>query len=97
MTQRRTVHEHWIEDYLALRLAQAGHLCLKFVSPGFPGVPDRLVLTRTGRILFVEVKSPGAPLRRSQPQVIKLLRKLGFRVEVIDTMAQTNFLLQELA
>jgi hypothetical protein len=94
---RRTIHEHWIEDSLTLRLAQAGHLCLKFVSPGFPGVPDRIVISSAGRVAFVECKAPGQKPRRAQPAVIKALRELGHRVEVIDTHAQVDQLLKELA
>lgn len=92
----RTVHEHWIEDKLALELTKLGHLCLKFVSPGFAGVPDRLVLTADGRVLFVEVKRPGGSLRREQPKVVKLLREMGHRVEIVDTFAQVENLVREL-
>ncbi|MBG0871431.1 VRR-NUC domain-containing protein [Burkholderia sp. 9777_1386] len=87
--------EHEIEDRLALGLAQAGHLCLKFISPGFPGVPDRIVLTTDGRVFFVECKAPNMPLRRTQPAVLELLRKMGHRVEVIDTFAQVEQILAE--
>lgn len=91
----RSVFEHEIEDKLALRLAQAGHLCIKFVSPGFAGVPDRIVLTNDGRVFFVECKAPGKPLRRTQPQVLALLRDMGHRVEVVDTFAQVEQLAAE--
>jgi hypothetical protein len=94
---RRTLHEHWLEDHLALRCAQAGHLCLKFVSPGFPGVPDRIVLSATGRVAFVEVKAPGAAPRRTQPKVFDTLRLMGHRVEIIDTRAQVDQVLRELS
>lgn len=94
---RRTLHEHWIEDDLAQRCALAGHLCLKFLSPGFPGVPDRIVLSRQGRVTFVECKAPGQKPRRSQPAVLALLRALGYRVEVVDTHAQVDQLLRDLA
>ena len=76
MTRPLSTLEHEIEDRLALRCAQAGHLCLKFVSPGFPGVPDRLILTKQGRCVLVEVKAPGQKPRRTQPQVLALLKEL---------------------
>lgn len=94
---RRTLHEHWIEDNLATRLAQAGHLCLKFISPGFPGVPDRIVLTADGRVLFIECKAPGERLQRTQPAVVKMLRAMGHRVEIVDTFAQVENLCKEFA
>lgn len=93
----RPVLEHAIEGQLTLRMAQAGHLCIKFVSPGFAGVPDRIVLTRDGRVVFVECKAPGQPLRRTQPQVLATLREMGHRVEVIDTFSQVNQLVKELS
>ncbi len=96
MTRRLSLYEHQIEDDFALRCTAAGHLCLKFVSPGFPGVPDRLVLTKRGRVALVEVKAPGQKPRRTQPAVQALLRGMGFRVEVIDTQAQASALLRDL-
>lgn len=95
-TQKRSTLEYEIEDTLSLRLAHAGHLCLKFVSPGFAGVPDRIVLTNDGRFFFVECKAPGQNLRRTQPKVVALLREIGHRVEIIDTFAQVELLLAEL-
>lgn len=92
----RCILEHEIEDKLALRLAQAGHLCIKFVSPGFAGVPDRIVLTNNGRVFFVECKAPGKPLRRTQPEVCAMLRNMGHRVEIVDTFARVEQILAEL-
>ena len=47
-------------EYLFLtEVKRVGGLALKFVSPGFAGVPDRLVLIPDGKIGFVEVKAPG--------------------------------------
>lgn len=94
---RRSILEHEIEDKLALCLAQAGHLCIKFISPGFAGVPDRIVLTKDGRVFFVECKAPGGALRRLQPQVHALLRAMGHRVEIVDTFAKVEQMLAELS
>ncbi|MBQ8195427.1 MAG: VRR-NUC domain-containing protein, partial [Oscillospiraceae bacterium] len=43
-----------------------GGLAPKFVSPGFDGVPDRLVLLPEGRLAFVELKAEGKKLRPLQ-------------------------------
>lgn len=94
---RRCTHEHEIEDFAAARFAEAGHVLLKFVSPGFPGVPDRIVLLRSGGTFFIEFKAPGQKPRRTQPQVIQMLRSMGHRVEVIDTKHQVSMLLKEFA
>lgn len=53
---------------------------LKFVSPGFSGVPDRIVLLPGGHVIFVELKKPGKTERKRQRYVQGLLRKLGFEV-----------------
>jgi hypothetical protein len=97
MTKPLSTYEHELEDWAAARFAEAGHILLKFVSPGFPGVPDRIVLGEGGRLLFIEFKAPGQKPRRTQPAVLRMLQKMGHRVEVIDTFAQVRKLLQELA
>ena len=53
------MREAEIEARLVRGVKEAGGLCYKFVSPGNPGVPDRLILLPGGRILFVELKTPG--------------------------------------
>lgn len=47
-----------IEKALIKEVKARGGLALKFVSPGFDGVPDRLILLALGHIAFVEVKAP---------------------------------------
>ena len=72
-------------EYLFLtEVKRVGGLALKFVSPGFAGVPDRLVLIPDGKIGFVEVKAPGQHPRPLQTARHKQLRKLGFKVYVLD-------------
>ena len=73
-------------EYLFLtEVKRVGGLALKFVSPGFAGVPDRLVLIPDGKVGFVEVKAPGKHPRPLQTARHKQLRKLGFKVYVLDT------------
>lgn len=95
--RRLTRHEHEIEDFAAARFAEAGHALLKFISPGFPGVPDRIVVASGGRVFFIEFKAPGQRPRRTQPKVIKMLKDMGHRVEIVDTYGQVNQILKELA
>ena len=47
--------ESYIESYLVRKVKEHGGLCYKFVSPGNPGVPDRLIITPTGKTIFVEL------------------------------------------
>ena len=72
-------------EYLFLtEVRSVGGMALKFVSPGFAGVPDRLVLIPDGKVGFVEVKAPGKHPRPLQMARHKQLRKLGFKVYVLD-------------
>ncbi len=64
----------------SIRALENSALCLKFESPGFAGVPDRVILLPGGRLLFVELKSPGKKERVRQRYVQELLRDLGFEV-----------------
>ena len=63
-------------------------IAVKFVSPGFDGMPDRLALLPGGRIAFVEVKAPGEHPRPLQVARHRLLASLGFKVYVLDSKEQ---------
>ena len=76
--------EKSIEQALVKSVKQKGGICPKFISPGFAGVPDRLVLMPGGRTAFVEVKRKGEKPRPLQKHVHKVLRGLGFKVYVLD-------------
>ncbi len=79
-----------VETYLRERAKKAGGKAYKFVSPGNDGVPDRLVCLPGGCVAFVELKAPGKvprPLQRGQQEFLK---RLGFRVEVIDSKQRVD-------
>ncbi len=57
----------------------------KWVSPGNDGVPDRIVCLPNGKVAFVELKAPGKRPRPRQTVRHEELRRLGFRVEVLDS------------
>ena len=76
--------EKSIEQKLVCATKGRGGVCLKLVSPGFDGMPDRLVLLPQGKMGFVEVKAPGERPRPLQTVRHRLLRKLGFKVYVLD-------------
>ncbi|WP_405776075.1 VRR-NUC domain-containing protein [Streptomyces sp. NBC_01538] len=75
--------ERDIEGYLLAQCREHGFLCLKFVSPGRGGVPDRIVVA-LGRIVFVEVKRPGGRLQKRQQLMHDKLRRHGAEVHVVD-------------
>lgn len=82
------MRETKIEKSLMKKTTEKGGLCLKFTSPGFRGVPDRIVLLPGGRLVFVEVKAPGKVPRKIQKTVHGMLRELGFKVAVIDSLEE---------
>lgn len=69
-----------IERKLKLRTEREGCVCLKFVSPGCAGVPDRIILVPGGRIAFAELKAPGEKERKIQKYMQEKIRELGFPV-----------------
>ena len=80
--------EKAIEKKLVQEVKKIGGLALKFVSSGFNGVPDRLILLAKAKIAFVEVKAPGEQPRKLQLRRHKQLRSLGFQVYVLDNEEQ---------
>ena len=47
------MREKQIEQKLVQAVRKSGGMCLKFVSPNFVGMPDRLILLPGGKIAFV--------------------------------------------
>ena len=77
------MRERDLERYTTMFIKSHGGLALKFISPGYAGVPDRLVLMPGGKMCFMELKAPGRKPRPLQVRLIKQLRALGFKVFVV--------------
>ena len=90
------MREKVIEHALVMETKSRGGIALKFTSPGFVGMPDRLVLLPGGRMGFVELKAPGKKPRALQEARYRLLRRLGFKVYVIDKIDQIDSVLEEI-
>ena len=90
------MREKEIEKKLIQAVKQAGGICPKLVSPGFDGMPDRMVLLPNGKIGFVEVKATGEKPRPRQFSRHRLLRRLGFLVYVLDDAEQIGGMLDEI-
>lgn len=68
-----------IEQKLRRTVEKHGGQCLKWVCPGWAGVPDRLVLLPGARVIFVETKRPkGGKLSKMQEWWRDRLTALGF-------------------
>ena len=76
--------ERDIERALVGMVKRHGGLCLKWVCPGWSGVPDRIILLPHGRIVYAETKRPkGGEVRELQKWWHRKLRDLGFSCWVI--------------
>ena len=89
------MREKKIEQKLVTAVKKHGGICPKFVSPGFDGMPDRLLLLPHGRFAFVEVKAPNQKPRPLQLSRHRLLRRLGFRVYVLDALEDIDKIIEE--
>lgn len=88
--------EKYIENKLVTEVKKMGGLCLKLISPGFDGVPDRLVLLPHRKIAFIELKAPGEKMRSLQIKRKRQLEALGFLVYCIDSKEQIGGILDEI-
>ena len=90
------MREKTIETKLVQAVRAKGGLAPKFTSPGFDGVPDRLILLPGGKVAFIELKAPGKTLRPLQVRRKRQLEALGFSVYCIDRPEQIETVLQEI-
>lgn len=90
------MREKQIEQKLVSAVKNMGGIAPKFVSPGFDGMPDRIVLLPSGHIGFVEVKASGEKPRPLQLARHGLLRRLGFKVYVLDDERQIERIVTEI-
>jgi hypothetical protein len=73
------VLEKEIERKLRVLVEAHGGRCLKWVCPGWAGVPDRICLLPGARVVFVETKRPqGGRLSALQRKWAHWLAGLGF-------------------
>lgn len=81
--------ESKLEKRIANYCKENNWLYYKFVSPAKNGVPDRIMI-KSGIIIFIELKSPGKPLRKLQEVRFKELQTAGAQAYKIDNYE--NFL-----
>ena len=90
------MRESQIEAKLKQMVEKMGGIAPKFISSGLIGMPDRLVLLPGGHMAFVEVKAPGKVPPPLQEARHRMLRKLGFKVYVLDDAIQIGGILDEI-
>ncbi|MCM2575093.1 hypothetical protein NAT65_28700, partial [Achromobacter xylosoxidans] len=95
------MRESAIEQHAVAMFKAQGDLPYKFTSPGRRNVPDRLRLCEIPAehreivaryVQFIEFKATGEKPTAAQEREHARLRKLGYRVEVIDSMAGVDAL-----
>ena len=64
-----------------------GMLVYKFTSPARAAVPDRLLITKHGKVFFCEFKAPGKKATAAQQREHHRLQQQQVSVFVIDNIA----------
>ena len=88
--------EKTVERHLVEGVKKLGGLCYKFTSLGTQGVPDRLIITALGRIIFVELKTDKGILSKIQKYVIDQMLMRHADVRVLYGLEQVKELLAEI-
>lgn len=93
-----TILEKELERKLVKAVEAKGGQCLKWVSPGTTGLPDRIVLLPGGRVIFIEMKRPkGSKVGALQRYWAQRLYALGFTHWIVYTEADIEELMALLA
>lgn len=90
------MREKEVERHLVEAVRRRGGIAPKLVSPGYDGMPDRLVLMDGGRMAFVELKAPGKKPRELQLKRMDELKRLGYLVKVVDSVDKIREVLDEI-
>lgn len=76
--------EKSLEQKVVKYAKATGCLCYKFTSPGNRGVPDRIIISPTGKVLFLELKAPGKKPTPLQEHTMKQLSRNGAKAYWTD-------------
>lgn len=91
------ITEKQIEKYLVKKIKAEKGLCLKFESPGYSGVPDRIIILKNKPVIFVELKRPiGGRYSARQKLVERDFNKLGQKVYKVKNKEEVDKLVEEL-
>lgn len=85
-----------IESWLVKQVRLLGGLADKFVSPGNPGVPDRIIVMPGGKVIFVELKTEVGRLSNRQKWQRERYKRAGAEVRVIKGMKEAREFVTEL-
>lgn len=85
-----------IESWLNKQVEKMGGLAFKFVSPGNPGVPDRIYILPNGRVWFVELKQQLGKVANIQKKQRQRLLELGCNYRLVRGMDDARAYVEEL-
>ena len=83
------MRESQIERHLVKRVKELGGEVRKVQWIGRHGAPDRLAM-QPGRTLWVELKAPGEKAKPHQVREHERMRKMGQRVEIVDSCERVD-------
>lgn len=91
------IEEKDIEGKLRKQVEKQGGKCLKWVCPGWTGVPDRIILLPGGRVHFVETKKPKrGRYSAMQDKWQQWLTELGFNYKRIKNDEELRAFINEI-
>ena len=91
------MQEKELEQKLVIAVKRLGGLALKLTSFGYVGMPDRLALLPDGIAVFIEVKAPHKTPSPLQLKRHRMLRRLGFKVYVLNSEKGIEAILEDYA
>lgn len=88
LAPKRNLLEKDIESRVCRYAEKRGWRAMKFVSPNYRSVPDRIFFKHPGRVFFIEFKKPGQKPTEKQKREIDRLKAEGFDVFVVDNVEE---------
>lgn len=85
-----------IEDWLSKQVEKIGGLAFKFISPGNPGVPDRIYIFPGGGIWFVELKQQFGRIANIQKWQRERLILMGCHYRLVRGMEDARAFAKEM-
>lgn len=85
-----------LQQYIRTKCNDASILCYKFASPANRGMPDLILITMSGVVWFVEVKTPAGTgrLTELQRRCLQKLEAHGVGTSVIDSVVKADELIR---
>lgn len=89
------MRESTLEAQIVHYAKSKGCLAYKFSSPSQRGVPDRMIIGPTGKILFLEIKAPGRKPTQLQRYELAELRTHGMPATWVDRFDDAKILIRD--